>query len=98
MIGLIGYQDEVIGFGLAGITSKIELTRAATKEDVLTAVHELAPATQAILINESLHDLIKNHKETSNLILIDIPEQTATTNLDEIETLIKETLGISMTD
>ena len=96
MIGIIGYQDEVIGFGLAGITKKIELTRASGKQEILEAIKLLAQDTEALLINESLHEKIQGHKELPNIILIDIPERTDVTNLDAVEALIKETLGISI--
>ena len=96
MIGIIGYQDEIIGFGLAGITQKIELTRAAQKDEIKEAIRKLASVTQAILINETLHQQVKGHKDLPNTILIDIPEDKESTNLDEVEALIKETLGITL--
>lgn len=97
MIGIIGYQDEVIGFGLAGIAKKIELTRAAGKEEVLEAILTLAKDTEALLINESLHEKVKGSKSLPpQTILIDVPEDTKATNLDEVEALIKETLGINI--
>lgn len=96
MIGIIGYQDEVIGFGLAGITRMIELTRAATPQEVLAAIRTLSEDAEAIIINESLHQQVKHHKDLPQTILIDIPEDKRSTNLEEVEALIKETLGISI--
>ena len=96
MIGIIGYQDEIIGFGLAGITQKIELTRAATKENVKEALNTLAQETEAVFISESLHQLVRGARDLPDIILIDIPEDKNTTNLDEVEALIKETLGITL--
>lgn len=97
MIGVIGYQDSVIGFGLSGITKMIELTRSATKKEVLESIKLLSQETEAILINESLHNLVKGSKELpTELILIDIPEETKTVQLDAVEAIIKETLGMNI--
>ena len=97
MIGIIGYQDVIIGFGLAGVTNKIELTKAATAEEIITAIKTVLQSNvHAILINESLHEKIKGKKNVPDIIYIDIPEAGASSNLEEIEALVKETLGISL--
>lgn len=96
MIGLVGYQDEVIGFGLAGVAKAIELTRNATKEDVLEALSSFSKETKAVIINESLMDKIRDVYDDSIFIFIEIPETLETSSIEKLEALAKETLGISL--
>lgn len=96
MIGIIGYQDAIIGFGLAGVANKIELTKGATAEEIISAIEILKRDVHVILINESLHEKIRTKKNVPDMIYIDIPEAGTSSNLEEIEQLVRETLGISL--
>lgn len=95
MIGIIGYQDDVIGFGLTGIVNKIELTKNTTQTETKKAILQMSQKVNVIIINESLIKNLKQEKEFKKILFIEIPEDKQKTNLDEIEKLIKDTLGIN---
>lgn len=94
MIGIIGYQDDTIGFGLTGISQMIELTKNSNEKEIQNAILEMKKRVDIILINESLLNKVRQEKEIQNTMFIEIPEDKEKTNLDEIESLIKDTLGI----
>ncbi len=96
MVGIVGYQDDVIGFGLTGITEMVELTKGASKEEVLDAVLSLKDKVEAIIINESLLNAIRDHKQVKEIFFVEIPEDKVTVNAEDIERLARETLGISL--
>lgn len=96
MIGIIGYQDDVIGFGLTGIGTMVEMKPSANRDDVLQAIEILRPHVKTIIINESLYKKIKKEPLTQDIFFIEIPEDLQHTNLDMIEKLTKETLGIAV--
>jgi vacuolar-type H+-ATPase subunit F/Vma7 len=96
MIGIIGHQDEVIGFGLAGVGKKIELLKSATKEEIKQAIRTMAEQTGAILISESIYEQVRHSKDLPQVIMITIPENQQQANMDAVEQLIKETLGINI--
>lgn len=93
MIGIIGYQDDTIGFGLTGISQMIELTKNSNEKEIQNAIIEMKKKVD-IIINESLLNKVRQEKEIQNTMFIEIPEDKEKTNLDEIESLIKDTLGI----
>jgi vacuolar-type H+-ATPase subunit F/Vma7 len=95
MISVIGYQDDVIGFGLIGIAKSIELKKTATGDDVLNAL-DLVKESNVVIINESLLKKIKDSKKKDNFFFVIIPENFKSANLDYIEKITRETLGISM--
>ncbi|MFT4261149.1 MAG: V-type ATP synthase subunit F [Candidatus Woesearchaeota archaeon] len=94
MIGIIGYQDDTIGFGLTGISQMIELTKNSNEKEIQNAIIEMKKKVDIIIINESLLNKVRQEKEIQNTMFIEIPEDKEKTNLDEIESLIKDTLGI----
>lgn len=94
MIGIIGYQDDVIGFGLAGVCVLKELKKSTPAKQVLNTVHELTKNNKIILINETLMNKIRGHRSLKGVLFIEIPEDKTRTNIDEIERLTRETLGI----
>jgi vacuolar-type H+-ATPase subunit F/Vma7 len=95
MISVIGYQDDVIGFGLIGIAKTIELKKNASKDDVLDALR-LVKESNVVIINESLLKKIEGLKERDNFFFVIIPDDFKSANLDYIEKITRETLGISM--
>lgn len=94
MIGLIGYQDDILGFGLAGFQTMIELQKNSTKEEIKNSIQEIKQKVNVILINESLLNKVRQDKDLKNLLFIEIPENKEKTNLDQIEKLVRDTLGI----
>ncbi len=96
MITLIGYQDDTIGFGLVGIPRIIELKRNASKDIVMQAVLDSKEDSKAIFINETLLAKIKGHPLLEGVNFVEIPEDKENTHVDEVEKLVKETLGVNI--
>lgn len=91
MIGVIGDQDDIIGFGLTGIEHLIELPPNATKQDVQQAQAQFEKAGVSVIITPGKY---KEHLET-DIMIIEIPQQQNNT-LEEIEALAKELLGVQL--
>lgn len=92
MIGLIGEQEDAIGFGLAGVQHIQEVPPQASDEELLRALDNLQGNIEVLLIQHPLHQRIKEH--TKNLMVIEIP--TNNDKAREIEALSKELLGIEL--
>lgn len=95
MIGVIGTEEDTVGFGLAGVGKLRTLDTTATKSDVLQAVADLKEVT-AIIIAERLHDMIRGEKAVKDLLMIDIPSKDADPADDRIARLTKELLGVEL--
>lgn len=92
MIGLIGEQEDAIGFGLAGIQHIQEVAPQASDEELLRALKNLEEDIEVLLIQQPLHQRIKEH--TNKLMVIEIP--TNDDKAREIDALSKELLGIEL--
>lgn len=92
MIGIIGYQDDVIGFGLTGITHLQELAPNASKEDVHKAQTELENQGVDVLL---IPAALREHLQETDIMIIEIPQEDDT-NIQEIERLTKELLGVEL--
>lgn len=92
MMGIIGYQDDIIGFGLAGIEKMIELKRSASQEEILQAVRDLEVKT--LIIAEEFHARVRDAAELKGVFVIEIPQDKKARE-DPISALAKELLGIT---
>lgn len=93
MIGLIGYQDDAIGFGLTGIQHIREVPPEADTQAVEQALEQLRAEVDVIIIPASLHRLVQEH--TQDLMIIEIPEDNSSKQ-EEISALAKELLGVNI--
>ncbi|MFT4250382.1 MAG: V-type ATP synthase subunit F [Candidatus Woesearchaeota archaeon] len=92
MIGIIGYQDDVIGFGLTGIEHLQEIPPNADKTIVQEAQQELERrGVQVLIIPSSLRE----HLQETKTMIIEIPEKNTTTQ-EAINALTKELLGVQL--
>ena len=98
MKAIIGTEDDVIGFGLTGIDQRLVIPMDADLPTITDALSQLDDETQTVLINESLLTKLEYHDKTDdyNHTFIMIPDTDKTPNIDEIESLAKETLGIDI--
>jgi vacuolar-type H+-ATPase subunit F/Vma7 len=93
MIGIIGYQDDVIGFGLTGIEHLKEVNPNATKQDIQHAQEQLeGQGVDVIIIPAALREHLTEH---DNIMIITIPEENNNT-AEQIEALSKELLGVQL--
>lgn len=95
MIGVIGFQDEVIGFGLSGVSRLVEVERSINKIELIKILNQLHDV-QTLFISEKLLELVREEKEDFNFFLIEIPENFTSIGLEKIDQLARETLGISL--
>ena len=93
MIGLIGYQDDAIGFGLTGIQHIREVTPGAQEQEVRDALSEIRADIDVLIIPASLHRLVQ--QDTEDLMIIEIPEHNSSKQ-EEISALAKELLGVNI--
>ena len=94
MIGVIGREEDAMGFGLAGVDRIRTLDKDAKPEEVLEAIQSLGDV-RAVVIAEHLHDKIRDHRSIRDLLMIDIPERGDPTE-DRIARLTKELLGVDI--
>ena len=95
MIAVIGFQDEVIGLGLSGVSKLIEVERSLKKEELLEILIK-EEDVKTMFISEKLLELISKEKDQFNMFFIEIPENFSTSGLEKIDQLARETLGISL--
>lgn len=95
MIGVIGFQDEIIGLGLSGVARLIEVERSIKKEELLKVLQQTKDV-QTMFISEKLLELIAQEKKEVNMFFIEIPENFSTSGLEKIDQLARETLGITL--
>lgn len=95
MIGMIGGQDDVIGFGLAGIAKLQELPDSATAEEILAAVESMRENLRALIITERLLRRVEGRPELEGLLVITVPEEKGDAE-DRVAQLAKELLGITL--
>lgn len=93
MMGLIGYQDDVIGFGLAGLQKVIEVNKTITRKDIINEITTLRKKVHVIIINETILDKVRDLD--FKIMFIEIPEDKTKTNMEQIEKIMKETVGIT---
>ena len=94
-IGIIGYEDDIIGFGLAGVKHIAEINREAKDEEITKALEHLRDVS-ILLVNESLHKKVKNHSLARGKFFVSIPEKIVGDSNKEIDNLVLETLRIVM--
>lgn len=92
MIGVIGNQDDIIGFGLTGIQHLIEVPPNANQQDIQQAQQQLEQEDIQVLIIPAQY---KQHLQTTELMIIEIPQENNDT-AQEIEALTKELLGVQL--
>ena len=97
MIAVIGFQDEIIGFGLSGVSRLVEVEHSLNKIDLLKIIDQLhSVKVQTVFISEKLLEMIREEKETMEIFFIEIPENFTTKGLEKIDQLARETLGITL--
>ena len=95
MIGVIGFQDEVIGLGLSGVGRLIEVERSVTKAELIKLISQIH-GVQTLFISEKLLEMIREEKGDFDIFFIEIPENFSTSGLEKIDQLARETLGVSL--
>tara|TARA_Y100000310_G_scaffold345306_1_gene463573 strand:+ start:283 stop:573 length:291 start_codon:yes stop_codon:yes gene_type:complete len=95
MIGVIGFQDEVIGLGLSGVSHLVEVERSITKAELVKRLDQLHDV-QTLFISEKLLEMVHEEKEEFNFFFIEVPENFTSIGLEKIDKLARETLGISL--
>ncbi|MBT4446127.1 hypothetical protein HOA92_07005 [archaeon] len=95
MIGVIGFQDEIIGLGLSGVSRLVEVESSITKPELLKILSQLK-GLQTIFMSERLLEMINQEKSDYDIFFIEIPENFSTKGLEKIDQLARETLGISL--
>lgn len=95
MICVIGFQDEVIGLGLSGVSRLIEVERSITKSDLTKHLEQLHDI-QTLFISEKLLEMIHEEKNEFNFFFIEVPENFSSVGLEKIDKLARETLGVSL--
>lgn len=98
MIGVLATEDDVIGFGLTGVKDEKEVNENINEKDLLKEILEMSQTVEIIIINERLMDKVRNRKEIQNIAFWEIPDNLEKTNIDEVEKLIKDTLGVKIGD
>ena len=93
MIGLIGRQEDAIGFALAGIKHVQEVSPQASKQEVQQALKQLENKIDVLIMPASLHRHVE--EETKNVMVIPIPEDE-NNKAQEIDEITKELLGIEL--
>ena len=98
MKAVIGTEDDVIGLGLTGIQQRRILPMQADITSIRDAANDLDEDTTTVYINEALLTTLRYHAEPHQHSheYIMIPDTEKTPNIDEIERMAKETLGISI--
>ncbi len=95
MIGIVAFQDEIIGFGLSGVSRLVEVEHSISKVELLKLINQLHDI-QTVFISEKLLEMITEEKEEMNFFFIEIPESFSTKGLEKIDQLARETLGITL--
>ncbi len=95
MIGVIGFQDEVIGLGLSGVGRLVEVERSVTKAELIKLINSLH-GVQTLFISEKLLEIIKEEKDDFEIFFIEVPENFSTSGLEKIDQLARETLGVTL--
>jgi len=98
MKAIIGTEDDVIGFGLTGVEQRYILNMDEDITTITEAITDLHDDTQTVFINEALLTTLRYHdkEDEYDMKFIMIPDTDKTPNIDEIEQLAKETLGIDI--
>lgn len=98
MKAVIGTEDDVVGFGLTGISQRVRLPMDASHEAITEAINQLAAETTTVFINEALLTRLQYHTPDrhDSLTFIMIPDTEKTPNIDEIERIAKKTLGVEL--
>lgn len=91
MIGIIGYQDDTVGFGLTGIAHLKEITQETSKEEILKAYTQLKETgVDTLIIHPDIQEIIPE----GDMMIITIPQET--TDTEDIDALAKELLGVQL--
>lgn len=98
MKAVIGTEDDVIGLGLTGIEQRHIRPMNSELDDIESALNDLHQDTTVVYINEALLTKLRYHDKAQqhDVTFIMIPDTEKTPNIDEIERMAKETLGISI--
>lgn len=96
MIGVLATQNDVIGFGLTGVKEEKEVNENINEKDLLKEILEMSKVVEIIIINERLMDKVRKRKEIQDIAFWEIPDNLEKTNIDDVEKLIKDTLGVKL--
>lgn len=94
-LGILGYQDDIIGFGLAGVKNIAELSSNPSDEEITKALEHLKGST-ILFVNESLLKKVRSHKLAKEKFFVSIPGKTDGDANKKIDNLVLETLGITI--
>lgn len=92
-VGIIGFQDDVIGFGLAGVKQAVEVKRESNAKEIIEAL-ELIKEVSILLVNESILEKIKHEEVLLGKFVVTIPNNETSYSEKKIDNLVRETLGI----
>lgn len=93
MITLIGTYNSIIGFGLCGIEDIHEVTPGTTAQEIARIVEKTE--NEIVLIDEKVHEKIDGRG--FDKIFIQIPDRfRERAGTDDIDKLVRDTIGISM--
>lgn len=97
MKAVLGTEDDVIGLGLTGINQRRILPMQAEPDQITEALNDFHAETNTVYINEALLRTLRNHDEQPNhaYTFIMIPDTEQTPDIDAIEAIAKETLGVT---
>jgi len=92
MIGIVGQEDDIIGFGLAGLNRMRIVSGQETPEQLAKEI--LALNTKAVIMPAILAEKVRKRKELAHIFFIDIPDGEL--GSEKIATLARELLGVNI--
>lgn len=92
MIGIVGLEDDIIGFGLAGLNRMSIITGQETPDELSAAI--LSLETRAVIIPGKIANMVRGRKELAHIFLIDIPDSEV--GSERIAKLARELLGVDI--
>lgn len=96
MKAVLGFQDEVIGFGLVGIDYMVEIKKSVKPEAVWQIAVQLAEVADIIFISEHFYWKINSFGIKLDAKLVMIPADKESVGFEDVEKLIKTTIGINI--
>jgi vacuolar-type H+-ATPase subunit F/Vma7 len=94
MITLIGTSTTTIGFGLCGLKDIYEVWRSTPIEEIAKIIFE--SENEIIMIDEDIYNKIEHLLDRCKKTIIKIPFRYQEEISDDIDELMKDTLGVSI--
>jgi vacuolar-type H+-ATPase subunit F/Vma7 len=96
MITLIGTSTTTIGFGLCGIKDIYEVCRSTPETEIADII--LSSENEIIMIDEDIYNRVEPLLTRCKKIIIKIPFRYKEELDDDIDELVKDTLGVAIED